>query len=99
MNIYLVQHGEAVAKEVDPERPLTESGRSDVRRMASFLGAAGVRVSRIMHSGKVRAKETAELLAAAVAPGMAPQQAPPKASEDAFTAIRYATWTTNATSS
>lgn len=30
MRIYLVQHGLAIPKEVDPERPLSEQGREDV---------------------------------------------------------------------
>jgi phosphohistidine phosphatase len=65
--LYLVQHGEALPKEVDPDRPLSERGRSDAARMAGFLSRAGVRVARIAHSGKTRARETAEILAAAVA--------------------------------
>jgi phosphohistidine phosphatase len=69
MRLFLVQHGEALAKEVDPERPLSEQGRSDVARIADFLKRAGIRVARVAHSGKTRAEQTAELLAAAVAPG------------------------------
>jgi phosphohistidine phosphatase len=69
MKLYLVQHGDAVPKEVDPERPLSEQGRADVRGVAAFLARAGVRVSAIRHSGKKRAEQTAELLAAAVGGG------------------------------
>ena len=68
MKIYLVQHGEAVAKEVDPERPLTEQGMTDVQRVARALKHAGVEVKRVIHSGKLRAKQTAEILAAEIAP-------------------------------
>jgi phosphohistidine phosphatase len=67
MRLYLVQHGEALSKQVDPERPLSELGRSDVGRVADFLKRAGIRVTRVVHSGKTRARQTAELLAAAVA--------------------------------
>ena len=66
MHIYLVQHGEALSKDIDPERALSEAGRKDVQRVASFL-AGKVRVVRILHSGKTRARQTAEMLAAAVA--------------------------------
>ena len=66
MRLYLVQHGEALAKEQDPERPLSPRGRSDVARTARFLGQAGIRVTRIAHSGKTRARQTAELLADAL---------------------------------
>jgi phosphohistidine phosphatase len=69
MKLYLVQHGEAVPKEVNPERPLNERGRADVARIASFLGTAGIRVATVLHSGKRRAEQTAELLAAAVGAG------------------------------
>ncbi len=66
MKLYLVQHGEAVSKEVNPQRPLSERGRGDVERIAAFLGKAGIRVATIWHSGKERAQETAELLATSV---------------------------------
>ncbi len=68
MRIYLAQHGLAVAKEVDPERPLSAQGREDVRRLAGFLGGAGVRVGQVLHSGKARAQQTAALLAEALLP-------------------------------
>ena len=66
MRLYLVRHGEAVAKGVDPQRPLSEPGREEVERLASFLGQAGVRVSHIYHSGKKRAEQTAEAFANAM---------------------------------
>jgi phosphohistidine phosphatase len=72
MRLYLVQHGEAVPEAVDPARPLTAGGQADVARIAAFLAAAGVRAARVMHSGKRRAEQTAEVLAAALAPATAP---------------------------
>jgi phosphohistidine phosphatase len=63
MNIYLVQHGEAVSKDVDPDRPLSEQGVKDIEKMSVFLEAAGIQVDRILHSGKTRARQTAELFA------------------------------------
>jgi phosphohistidine phosphatase len=63
MRLYLVQHGEAVSKSEDPERPLTEKGRDDVSRVAAFAQRAGVDVHQIRHSGKRRAGETAAILA------------------------------------
>ncbi|MFA7387667.1 MAG: phosphohistidine phosphatase SixA [Thiohalobacteraceae bacterium] len=70
MRLYLVQHGEACAKEVDPERPLTAQGRADVERLAAFLQRSGIRAERVIHSGKLRAAQTAELLAPAIASGV-----------------------------
>ncbi len=68
MKLYLVQHGEALPKEDDPARPLSEKGQADVRRLAAILGHADISVTRVLHSGKKRAQETAELLAAVLAP-------------------------------
>ncbi len=81
MKLYLVQHGEAVPKSEDPERPLTPQGRDDVARMAAFVRRAGVEVHQVWHSGKCRAGETAAILAGqlqppggvAARPGLAPR--------------------------
>jgi len=62
VKLYLMQHGEAVWEEHDPTRPLTEKGRADVQRVVRYAVAhAGVRVDRIVHSGKLRARQTAEI--------------------------------------
>ncbi|SRR6266542_1898911 len=62
MRIYLVQHGEAKSEEEDPERPLTDRGVDDVRRVARVAAAAGsVVVDGVVHSGKERARQTAEI--------------------------------------
>jgi phosphohistidine phosphatase len=65
MDVYLMQHGEAAAEANDPARALTDEGRAAVTRVASRARAAGVRIDRCLHSGKLRARQTAELLAAA----------------------------------
>lgn len=72
MKIYLVQHGESAPKDVIPDRPLTQAGQEDVRHIAAALGRAEVKVDRLIHSGKLRALQTAEILAAEVAPGLEP---------------------------
>lgn len=56
----LVHHGEAVGPDVDPRRPLSPSGREAVERLAQFAAARGVKPAVVWHSGKLRAKETAE---------------------------------------
>jgi phosphohistidine phosphatase len=63
MRIYLTQHGLAVPKDIDPDRPLSEQGRADVRRLAEFLDKAAIRVGQVLHSGKTRAEQTAAILA------------------------------------
>jgi phosphohistidine phosphatase len=68
MRLYLVQHGAALDRETDPTRPLSDSGRQDVQAMADFLKGAGLRVERVWHSGRLRAEQTAQLLAKVVLP-------------------------------
>lgn len=75
MTLYLVQHGDAVAKSVDPDRPLSETGRNDCQMMASFLSPSRTPVARILHSGKTRARETAELMALGLGAGIMVEQA------------------------
>ncbi len=53
MRIYLTQHGLAAPNDVDPDRPLSEQGRKDVRRLADFLGSACIEVEQVLHSGKL----------------------------------------------
>ncbi|MBD0293030.1 MAG: phosphohistidine phosphatase SixA [Jiangellaceae bacterium] len=71
MDVFLMQHGEAMAEADDPGRPLTDAGRTTVMRVASRARAAGVRIDRCLHSGKLRAEQSAEILADAVAGGNA----------------------------
>ena len=68
MRLYLVQHGEAKREEEDPSRPLTDRGREEVRRVAEYAARVGVKVDRIIHSGKLRAAQTAEIMAEALKP-------------------------------
>ena len=60
MRVILVHHGEAVGPEVDPRRPLSPWGREAVEGLAQFAAARGVKPTVMWHSGKLRAKETAE---------------------------------------
>lgn len=67
MYLYLVQHGKAMPKEENPDRPLTSEGYKDVRKIASFLAMCpDVKISAIVHSGKTRAEQTAEVFAGAL---------------------------------
>jgi len=76
MQLYLVQHGDALAKNVDPERPLSAKGRRDVARLAEELARSRLLVERIFHSGKLRAQETAEMLSVAFAECQSPERHP-----------------------
>jgi len=60
--LYLVQHGDAKREEEDPSRPLSDKGREDVRKVASYASRMKIEVDEVLHSGKLRAKQTAEIL-------------------------------------
>ena len=60
MILYLVHHGDAVAPDVDSQRPLTGTGRMNVDLLAKNAAARGVKPAVIWHSGKLRARQTAE---------------------------------------
>ena len=96
MNLYLVRHGDALSKDEDPNRPLSDKGRQDVGRMAAFLARTRPSISRMVHSVKVRAIQTALVFAETLGPGrmvaeatggLAPQDSP------AFVASTVNDWT------
>jgi phosphohistidine phosphatase len=60
MMLYLVHHGDAVGQKVDSMRPLSEHGRLRVDKIAQQAATRGVKPSLIWHSGKLRARQTAE---------------------------------------
>ena len=74
MNLYILQHGEAVAKEIDPERPLSEQGIRDIRILALHMQNMGVQLGNVFHSGKLRAQQSARLVAETISPGIQPLQ-------------------------
>ena len=63
MAYYFVQHGIALAKEQDIERPLSPEGRVGVLSVAKHLKQCNISLNTICHSGKTRARQTAELFA------------------------------------
>jgi phosphohistidine phosphatase len=60
VHLYLVHHGDAVGPDVDVRRPLSELGRAHVERIAAEAASRGVKPDVVWHSGKLRAKQTAE---------------------------------------
>jgi len=61
MALYLVQHGKNLSKDVDPEKGLSDEGKNEVRAIAALAKEYRLHVSAIRHSGKKRARETAEI--------------------------------------
>ena len=62
MKLYLVQHGVPKSESEDPQKPLSEVGKMEVEKVAQALKKAGIKVTNIFHSGKLRAKQTAEII-------------------------------------
>ena len=66
MALYPMQHGEATMETENLARPLTDTGRGLVERVAARANAADVRIDRCVHSGKLHAEQTAEVLVGAL---------------------------------
>jgi phosphohistidine phosphatase len=66
VELYLMRHGEAEPGQPDAARRLTAEGAAAVARVAARAAAANVRLDHVYHSGLVRARQTAEILAEAL---------------------------------
>jgi phosphohistidine phosphatase len=58
--VYLLHHADAVGPEVDPQRPLSADGAARAERLAELARTRGCAPAAIWHSGKLRARQTAE---------------------------------------
>lgn len=85
MRLYLAQHGLAKDESEDVKRPLSERGIKDTGTCAGFLAKSSEQPGpvAVFHSGKLRARQTAEIFAAAwggmpleQVPGLAPNDDP-----------------------
>ena len=65
--IYFAQHGLAIDKSEDPERPLSAVGIIQTQAVANQLRSSSIPISHIFHSGKLRAQQTAEIFFATLA--------------------------------
>jgi len=84
--LYLLRHGQSpsaaeagVAKDFD--RPLSDMGRDDVRRVARLLAEKGARPLLILHSPLKRAAQTAAEAAAILKPAQGVEAFEPLANE------------------
>ncbi len=85
MDLYLIRHAHAVDAEEDPARPLSDRGRKQVRVVTNFLDQSeAFEPAEIWHSALARSRETAQMLAHALArdavltstPGLEPNDDP-----------------------
>ena len=60
--VFLVHHADAVDAAVDPQRPLSDAGRRHADALAARARERGAKPAVIWHSGKLRARQTAEAL-------------------------------------
>lgn len=89
MRLLIARHGEAVSKIEHPDRPLSDEGTTEINRMASFMARAGIRTSRVIHSGKLRAAQTGAVYADVIGgrclieevPGLKPNDDPTQIAE------------------
>ncbi len=82
MRLYLVRHGEARSERDDPSRSLTDKGREEVKRVVAAAQQRGIQPSTILHSGKLRAQQTAELFAEMVSPPKSVEVSPGLSPDD-----------------
>lgn len=72
MRLLLVHHADAVGPDVDPQRPLSSRGHAEARALVERFSTERARVTglgawvpaAIWHSGKLRARQTAEVFLA-----------------------------------
>ena len=66
MEIYLMQHGPNLSKDVDPEESLSPAGEDQVSKAAQAIKKMGLSFDVIIASPKKRSKQTAAIVAEAI---------------------------------
>ncbi len=63
MKLYLVRHGSYTSMDVNISCPLSAEGKADISRLAAYFEKIELSVPAIHHSTKLRAQQTAKILA------------------------------------
>ena len=66
MRYYFAQHGKALPSDIDASRSLSAEGKQQTQTIAGILKNNNVRITQIVHSGKERAAQTAEIITASL---------------------------------
>lgn len=74
MLFYLMRHGDAVAAYEDPQRPLSAHGRAQADAVGGRFAARAPARLVVLHSTKLRARQTAERVCARALPEVPPQE-------------------------
>ncbi len=61
-SLFLVRHGEALPESRDSLRPLSPQGIRELEKSAKYVAAQDIQIDEILHSNKLRARQTAEIL-------------------------------------
>ncbi|MCP3943639.1 MAG: phosphohistidine phosphatase SixA [Desulfobacteraceae bacterium] len=61
MALFLVQHGISAPRSADPQKGLSELGVEETKRIALVAKGYGIPVANVLHSGKKRAEQTAQI--------------------------------------
>lgn len=69
MKLYLVRHGHYLSHDMSLNHPLSPQGEADIKQVARHLKKINLRVPTIVHSTKLRAQQTAHILADAINDG------------------------------
>jgi phosphohistidine phosphatase len=64
MLLYIFRHGDAKPENEDPQRGLSDRGREEVTATCAVFSKISPQIEAIWHSGKTRAEQTANILAA-----------------------------------
>lgn len=67
-SLFLVRHGEALPESQDSVRPLSSRGAKELEKSAKYVAAQNIQIDEIMHSNKLRARQTAEILSKHIGP-------------------------------
>lgn len=74
MALFLVQHGKSLPKDEDPKKGLSPEGIAETKRIAETARSYNILVSGITHSGKTRARQTAEIFESILRPELGIQE-------------------------
>lgn len=72
MKLYLMRHGQAENIDIDPEHGLSHKGNIAIEELTHRLSGKNITFKQIYHSEKMRARQTAEIMARNLAPEIVP---------------------------
>lgn len=88
MPIYLMRHGEA-SSGPSGEPELTPRGIAEASEIAGWCASRGVEIHAIYHSGKLRARQTAEIMQSRLESGRLEERDGLKPSDDPFAVASF----------